>query len=65
MLGNAEEHTALSRAMSQLADTEERIDQIQREQADNDFFVMAELLRDYIALLGAVKVGLHSFTRNS
>ncbi|XP_033750332.1 sorting nexin-2-like isoform X2 [Pecten maximus] len=59
MLGNAEEHTALSRALSQLADTEERIEQIQREQADHDFFVMAELLKDYIALLGAVKEVFH------
>ncbi|XP_069137674.1 sorting nexin-2-like isoform X2 [Argopecten irradians] len=59
MLGNAEEHTALSRALSQLADTEERIEQIQREQADQDFFVMAELLKDYIALLGAVKEVFH------
>ncbi|OWF51369.1 sorting nexin-2-like isoform X2 [Mizuhopecten yessoensis] len=59
MLGNAEEHTALSRALSQLADTEERIEQIQREQADHDFYVMAELLKDYIALLGAVKEVFH------
>ncbi|KAJ8304241.1 hypothetical protein KUTeg_017824 [Tegillarca granosa] len=59
MLGNAEEHTALSRALSQLAETEEKIEVVQREQADNDFYIMAELLKDYIALLGAVKDVFH------
>lgn len=58
MLGNAEEHTALSRALSQLAETEERIEIIQHDQADNDFYQMAELLKDYISLLGSVKVGI-------
>ena len=56
MLGNAEEHTALSRALSQLAETEERIEIIQRDQADHDFYLMTELLKDYISLLGSVKV---------
>lgn len=56
MLGNAEEHTALSRALSQLAEVEEKIDQLHMDQADNDFFVFSELIKDYIALIGAVKV---------
>jgi sorting nexin-1/2 len=56
MLGNAEEHTALSRALSQLAETEERIEIIQRDQADHDYYLMAELLKDYISLLSSVKV---------
>ena len=56
MLGSVEEHTALSRALSQLADTEEKIEQLHKEQAEMDFFTMAELMKDYIALLGAVKV---------
>ncbi len=56
MLGNAEEHTALSRALSQLAEVEEKIDQLHMDQADNDFFVFSELIKDYIALTGAVKV---------
>ena len=56
MLGNVEEHTALSRALSQLSETEERIETIHADQADHDFFVMAELCKDYVSLLGAVKV---------
>lgn len=57
MLGTAEEHTALSRALSQLAETEERIETVHADQSDHDFFIMAELCKDYVALLGGVKVG--------
>lgn len=64
MLGNVEEHTTLSRALSQLAETEEKIEAIHRQEADTDFYVIAELLKDYIALIGAVKVSLHGFSCN-
>lgn len=60
MLGNVEEHTALSRALSQLAETEEKIEVVHKEQAEADFFTMSELMKDYVALMGAVKVGLLS-----
>ncbi|XP_013417433.1 sorting nexin-2 [Lingula anatina] len=55
MLANAEEHTALSRAISQLAEIEEKIEQLHEDQADTDFYVFAELLKDYVTLIGAVK----------
>lgn len=60
MLGAAEEHTALSRALSQLAETEEKIEQLHKDQSEHDFYVMAELLKDYVALLGSVKVVVSS-----
>ncbi|XP_033107432.1 sorting nexin-2-like [Anneissia japonica] len=56
MLGNSEEHTALSRAISQLAETEEKIDALHMEQANTDFFIFSELLKDYVGLIGAVKL---------
>ena len=56
MVGNAEEHTALSRALSQLAEIEERIDQLHMDQADADFFVLSELIKDYVGMVSAVKV---------
>lgn len=56
MLANCEEHTSLSRALSQLAQTEEKIDLLYQEQAVTDYSLLAELLRDYIGLLGTVKV---------
>lgn len=58
MLGNAEEHTALSRAISQLAETEENIEQLQSSQAATDFYVLSELLKDYIGLIAAVRVSI-------
>ncbi|XP_057710830.1 sorting nexin-2 isoform X2 [Corythoichthys intestinalis] len=55
MLGNSEDHTALSRALSQLAEVEEKIERQYRQQADADFFFLSELLGDYVRLLAAVK----------
>lgn len=58
MLGTCEEHTALSRALSQLAEVEEKVEQLHSNQAGQDFFLLSELLKDYISLIGAVKVSL-------
>lgn len=56
MLGNSEDNTALSRALSQLAELEDKMEQLHQEQAASDFFIFEELLADYIRLLGAVRV---------
>lgn len=55
MLGNSEDHTALSRALSQLAEVEEKIDQLHQEQANADFYLISELLGDYVRLITAVR----------
>ncbi|XP_029430748.1 sorting nexin-1 [Rhinatrema bivittatum] len=55
MLGSSEDNTALSRALSQLAELEEKIEQLHQEQANSDFFVLAEMLADYIRLLSTVR----------
>ncbi|XP_056137126.1 sorting nexin-1a [Lampris incognitus] len=55
MLGSAEDNTALSRALSQLAEVEDKMEQLHQEQASNDSFTLAELLADYIRLLSAVR----------
>ncbi|XP_041424174.1 sorting nexin-2 isoform X1 [Xenopus laevis] len=55
MLGNSEDHTALSRALSQLAEVEEKIDQLHQEQTFADFYLFSELLNDYTRLIAAVK----------
>merc|ERR1711976_326897 len=55
MLGNAEEHTSLSRALSQLAEIEEKVEQLHMDQADADFFGLSELVKDYVSLIAAVK----------
>ncbi|CAF99905.1 unnamed protein product [Tetraodon nigroviridis] len=56
MLGNSEDNTALSRALSQLAELEDKMEQLHQEQAASDFFIFEQLLADYIRLLGAVRV---------
>ena len=55
MLGNTEEHTVLSRALSQLSELEERIEQLHANQAEHDFSLFCELIRDYCGLMRAVK----------
>ncbi|EDO32102.1 predicted protein, partial [Nematostella vectensis] len=55
MLSNAEEHTSLSRALTQLAEVEEKIEALHVEQSETDFFVFSELLKDYIGLISSVK----------
>ena len=56
MLGSSEENSALSRALSQLAEVEDKLEQLHQEQAFSDFFILTELLADYVRLLGAVRV---------
>ena len=56
MVGSTEENTSLSRALSQLAEIEEKIEQIHQDEADNDFYVMSELVKDYVQLISAIKV---------
>jgi len=59
ILSNSEEHTGLARAMAQLADVEDKVEQMHSDQANLDFFVFSELLRDYISLIGSVKEAFH------
>lgn len=56
MLSNCEEHTSLSRALSQLAEVEEKVEALHNDQANADFAILCELLKDYVALIGAIKV---------
>ncbi|XP_077451734.1 sorting nexin-1a [Stigmatopora argus] len=55
MLGSAEDNTALSRALSQLAEVEDKMEQLHHDQAANDALGFAELIADFIRLLGAVR----------
>lgn len=59
MLSNCEEHTSLSRALSQLAEVEEKVESLHNEQANTDFSVLCELLKDYVALVGAIRDVFH------
>jgi len=56
VLGSSEEHTSLARVLAQLAEVEERCDKVHVDQSDADFFIFAELVREYVCLVQAVKV---------
>jgi len=55
LLSNAEEHTGLSKALSRLSELEEKVEHIHTEQANVDFYLLSETLKEYIGLIGAVK----------
>uniref|UniRef100_A0AAV2L2C5 Sorting nexin-1 n=1 Tax=Knipowitschia caucasica TaxID=637954 RepID=A0AAV2L2C5_KNICA len=55
MLGSAEDNTALSRALSQLSEVEDKMEQLHQDQASNDAFGLAEHIADFIRLLGAIR----------
>lgn len=55
VLSTCEEHTGLSRALSQLADVEEKTELLRSEQANSDLYILSETLKDYIGLFGAIK----------
>ncbi|XP_023019726.1 LOW QUALITY PROTEIN: sorting nexin-2 [Leptinotarsa decemlineata] len=63
MLSACEDHNSLSRALSQLAETEEKVEALHLEQANTDFFILCELLKDYLGLLGAVRDAFHERTK--
>ena len=47
MLGNTEEHTVLSRALSQLSELEERIEHLHANQSQHDYDLFCELFYYY------------------
>lgn len=59
ILSTCEEHTGLSRALSQLADTEEKVELLRSEQANSDLYILSEILKDYLGLFGAIKDVFH------
>uniref|UniRef100_A0A336LIT4 CSON006366 protein n=1 Tax=Culicoides sonorensis TaxID=179676 RepID=A0A336LIT4_CULSO len=59
VLSACEEHTELSRALSQLANIEEKIELLRSEQANSDFYILSEQIKDYIGLISAVKDVFH------
>jgi len=54
-LGNAEEHTSLSRALAQLSDSFEKLENQHQDQANKDFFHASEILSDYLRIIEEIK----------
>lgn len=55
ILGNVEEYTPLSFDLSKLATTKEKIEHVYTEQVNTDFYLISELLHDYINFIAAIK----------
>ena len=58
-LSATEEAHTLSRALAHLARVEEKAEQVHHRQAEADFYHFFELIKDYVALIGAVKNALN------
>lgn len=55
ILSGCEDNSKLAAALAQLADLEEKVESVHEEQAKADFFLLSELVKDYIGIVGAVK----------
>lgn len=58
MLGHGEPGASLGRALAQLAETLEKVEIVRRAQSNSDLYQFGEMLRDYVALIGAIKASL-------
>ncbi|XP_026320950.1 sorting nexin-2 isoform X2 [Hyposmocoma kahamanoa] len=58
-LSGADPHAPLSRALSNLADLHEKIEHLRVEQANTDYYVLTEHIKDYLGLIGAIKDVFH------
>ena len=57
-LSVTEDSNNLSKALSSLAKVEEKVEKVQHKQADADYVHLFELIKDYVALMSAVKDAL-------
>lgn len=55
ILANSEEQLNLSRALSQLGEIYEKIEQIYLDQSNSDYFIFSELVKDYVCLFDNIK----------
>ncbi len=55
ILANSEEQINLSRALSQLGEIYEKVDQIYLDQANADYFIFSETVKDYLCLFDNIK----------
>lgn len=55
MLGSAEDNTKLAAALQQLSEVEEKVEKVHEQQSKDDFFLISELVHDYIGIVGSVK----------
>ncbi|XP_033228794.1 sorting nexin-2 [Belonocnema kinseyi] len=59
VLGHGEQGAALGRALAQLAETLEKIEVVRKAQSNSDLYQFAEMLREYVSLITAIKEVFH------
>ncbi|XP_011310837.1 sorting nexin-2-like isoform X1 [Fopius arisanus] len=59
VLGHGEVGVSLGRALAQLAETLEKVEVVRRAQGNSDLYQFGEMLRDYVALIAAIKEVFH------
>ena len=57
-LADAEEIKSLGTAMHHMADVENKVAKLFSKQAHRDFYDLEEIVADYIALIGAIRVSM-------
>lgn len=55
LLSQAEDNTAVASAISQLSELEHKLQNLNEDQWKIDYFIIGELARDYISLIGSIK----------
>ncbi|XP_046861478.1 sorting nexin-2-like [Xenia sp. Carnegie-2017] len=63
ILSDSDQNNGLKRALSILAEVEEKVDKVIQNQMDSDFFILVELLKDYLGLVNSVKMCFHQRLR--
>ena len=56
VLGSTEEDMSLSRTLSELSDVTSKVSQLHADQSDVDFYVISELIKDYVCVIQSIKV---------
>ncbi len=56
VLGHGEPSASLGRALAQLAETLEKVEAVRKSQGNSDIYQFGEMIRDYVSLIGAIKV---------
>ncbi|EFX90126.1 sorting nexin-2-like [Daphnia pulex] len=59
LLSNGEDHAGLSRALAKMADLHDKLEGVHNDQSNADFYILHELIKDYLGLLGVVKDVFH------
>ncbi|XP_014214644.1 sorting nexin-2-like [Copidosoma floridanum] len=59
VLGHGESEASLGRALAQLAETFEKVEVVRKAQGNSDLYQFGEMIRDYVALIGAIKDVFH------